>query len=200
MLIDLSVALNENTPAYPGDPVFTSAESATLAANGYVGHGLTLGTHTGTHIDAPAHMLADGQTLDAYELTTFVGHGKLIDGFSIEAVTQANLQPGDIALFNTGTSSRLHEPSYFTDYPVMGSDIAELLISLGVKLVGLDTCSADSTPDFTVHKQLLGARILIIENLTNLQALQGFDFEVIALPLKLALDGAPARVVAVVVQ
>jgi kynurenine formamidase len=65
-------------------------------------------------------------------------------------------------------------------------------------MVGFDTCSADILPDFPVHKILLGNDMLIIENLTNIEQLSGHSFTVYALPIKLVVDGAPARVIAVI--
>lgn len=196
MLIDISVQLDDRTPAYPGDPKIEIVRNGTFESDGCVGHSVTLGTHTGTHIDAPAHMIEGSKTLGDVSLECFIGKGKLVEGFSIEAIDTAGVEPGDIVLFYTTASLRYYGPSYFVDYPVMSDDVAAHLIKKEVKLVGLDTCSADNEPGFPVHKRLLGAGIPIIENLTNLIELRGKNFHVYALPLKLNLDGAPARVVA----
>lgn len=196
MLIDLSIALDNTTPAYPGDPTISLSLSATFVNDGYVGHALQMGTHTGTHIDAPAHMIEGGDKLGTIALDRFIGPGKLIEGFSIEAAQAAQLAAGDIALFYTGTSDRLHEAGYFTDYPAMDATLAEYLIDKGVRLVGVDTCSIDNSEGFPIHKKLLGAGIPLVENLTNLTSLRGAAFRVYALPLKLDDDGAPARVIA----
>lgn len=196
MLIDLSIKIDNQTPVYPGDPPIRLDEASTIEAGGYVLHMLTVGTHGGTHIDAPAHMLADGATLDALPLTSFIGRGKVIEGLSLEAVQAARLEAGDIAVFNTGMWQRIAEPGYFTDYPVMDQAVVEYLVSAGVKLVGLDTCSVDNTDGFPIHKRLLGAGIPIVENLSNLSAIKGKEFRFIALPLRIDADGAPARAVA----
>lgn len=198
MIIDLSVTLSESTPVYPGDPAPRIRRDTTVTENGYLGHTLTLGTHNGTHIDAPAHMIEGAATLGQISLETFVGPGKLVDGFSLEAVKAAGVEAGDIVLFNTGTYKRFRENDYFTDFPVMPMEVADYLVEAGVKLVGIDTGSADKEDGFPIHKRLLGAGIPIIETLTNLDALQSKRFDVYALPLKSDLDGAPARVIAVV--
>jgi kynurenine formamidase len=198
MIIDLSVALNQDTPAYPGDPKISITQSATYASDGCLGHAVQLGTHTGTHIDAPAHMIAGSPTLGTIDIDTFIGRGKLVQGLTQEALDTAHIEPGDIVLFDTNTAERLYDPSYFSDYPIMPDFIIKYLITNKVKLVGLDTCSADNADGFPIHKKLLAAGIPIIENLTNLPALHRQSFQVFAVPLKLDLDGAPARVFAVV--
>ncbi len=198
MIVDLSVALNQETPVYPGDPKIDIRQFAGLATEGYLGHSLHLGTHTGTHIDAPAHMIEGAQTLGKIPLEVFMGKAKLVQGATIKAVENAEVGAGDIVIFDTGTSERLYDASYFTDYPVLSEDVTDYLLKKKVKLVGLDTCSADNTASFPVHKKLLSAGVPIVENLTNLSALRDQTFQFFALPLKLDLDGAPTRAFAVI--
>lgn len=197
--IDLSIAVTAQTPVYPGDPFVDIQVAGTYEKEGYWGHQITLGNHAGTHIDAPAHMIKGAPTLDAFGPEEFVGNCCYIDvrnGYSLEAVQQAQPQAGDIVVFDTGMAAHFNEPTYFTDFPVMNLDIAEYLVACGVKMVGLDTCSADNSPGFAIHKKLLGSNILIIENLTNIAALKGVSATIYALPIKLSLDAAPARVIA----
>lgn len=197
--IDLSVTLTAQTPVYPGDPAIKVEPTGIIEKDGYTDHLVSFGNHTGTHIDAPLHMIAGGKTLDAYEPKQFIGRGCIVDardGFNREALQAANIQPGDIVLFYTGMSEHYHEPIYFETYPVMSQDIAQWLINRKIKMVGVDAGSVDSQDDFPIHKVLLGAEVLIIENLTNLKELLGKDFMVYALPVKLDIDGAPARVLA----
>lgn len=199
MIIDLSVHLDDRTPAYPGDPHYEAHMAGTFERDGYSGHAISMGTHTGTHIDAPAHMLPEGGNIDLFPASRFVGRGCYVDasgGFSVEALELADMQPGDIVLFDTGTAPRFYEPDYFTRFPVMSPGVSRYLVDKQISMVGVDTCSIDTTPDFSNHKTLLGAQILVIENLTNLGALAGREFKVYALPLALGLDAAPARVIA----
>lgn len=200
MFIDLSVKLNKDTPAYPGDPKIGIAVSETFEKDGCLGHGISMGTHTGTHIDAPAHMIQGGKSFDSFDTGTFVGRVCYIavkNGvFSIEDVHSADIRQGDIVLFDTGMSQQYYEPVYFENYPAMTAEIAQYLIDRKVKMVGVDTCSIDNDPRFVIHKLLLGSDILIIENLTNLDKLATLEATIYALPLNLALDAAPARVIA----
>lgn len=198
MLVDLSVPLNEQTPVYPGDPQTTVRQNGILAKDGYEDHFVGVGTHVGTHIDAPRHMIEGGKTLDQIPLEQFSGRGlyiKVEGVFDIEKVKMVPIQEGDIILFHTAMSDLYDQPEYYESYPAMSEDIAHYLAGKKVKMVGVDMCSPDKSP-FPVHKIFLEKEILIIENLTNLSALAGKEFKIFAFPIKLTLDGAPARVVA----
>jgi arylformamidase len=198
-LIDLSVIVNEHTPVYPGDPTVKIEQVGVLDRDGYIDHIVSMDTHTGTHIDAPLHMLKDGKSLDKFSPDKFVGRGRYVnvsEGFNIDILVQAKIEEGDIVLFHTGMSDHFYESAYYESYPAMSEEIAQYLIEHKVKMVGLDTGSADNVDGFPIHKLLLGADILIIENVSNLDTLAGKDFTVYALPMKLQLDGSPARVFA----
>lgn len=200
MIIDLSHQLNNDTPVYPGDAEVKISAVDSFEENGYLGHDIGLGTHSGTHIDAPAHMIPGGKTLDEFSVDMFIGRCCYIfleNGiFTMEAVQAADIQQGDIVIFDTQMSHQFTKPSYFTDYPVMSDEIAQYLVDKKVKMVGVDTCSVDNNPNFIVHKTLLSNDILIIENLTNIEQLANYPATIYALPIKLNLDGAPARVIA----
>ncbi len=197
MIIDLSVKVDEATPIYPGDPSIKIETAGVFDRDGWCDHLLSIGTHVGTHIDAPMHMLADGKSLDKMPIEQFVGRGVCVDvssGFG--GVKSVDIQSGDIVLLHTGMGDKYHDPVYFETYPVMPEEIANYLIGRGSKMIGIDACSVDDVDGFPIHKLLLGKQVLIIENLTNLEQLFGKEFRVYALPLKLTVDGAPARVIA----
>lgn len=198
MYIDLSVPVNELTPVYPGDPATKIAPAGVLANDGYCDHYISMGTHVGTHIDAPMHMLEDGKSLDQVPLEQFIGNGKLVwvTGNDFEAVKAAGIQEGDIVLFQTGMSDKYKDPVYFEDYPAMSEEVANYLVETKVKMVGVDTCSVDNQDGFPIHKLLLAGNVLIIENLTNLRQLADKNFTIYALPINLQIDGSPARVIA----
>jgi arylformamidase len=86
-------------------------------------------------------------------------------------------------------------PEYFQKYPAIPNNVANYLIEKAIKIVGIDSCSVDHK-EFNAHKLFLQNEILIIENLTNLSMLSGKDFNIIAFPLNVSLDGSPIRVVA----
>ena len=198
MLVDLSVPLNERTPVYPGDPQTTIRSNGILAKDGYEDHFVCVGTHVGTHIDAPRHMIEGGKTLDQIPIEQFSGRGvyvKVEGVFDLDKVKKAPIQAGDIVVFHTNMSDLYDQSEYHESYPVITEDIARDLAGKNIKMIGVDMCSPDKEP-FPVHKILLGSEILIIENLTNLGTLAGKEFKIFAFPIKLTLDGAPARVIA----
>lgn len=200
-IIDISVPVNEDTPAYPGDPKIKIEKIGTFDEDTYNDHKVSFGIHSsGTHIDAPLHMVKDGKSLDQIPIEKFVGRGRLIKvngNFDIEFVKNADIQEGDIVLFYTGMANVYgQDDKYYGDErPEITEEIANYLVEKKIKMIGLDMCSPDKEP-FPVHRILLGNEILIIENLTNLDQLDGKEFTVYALPINLQLDGGPARVIA----
>lgn len=201
--IDLSVPINEDTPVYPGDPTTKIQPAGILEKDGYEDHYVCIGTHVGTHVDAPRHMVANSKSLDQIPIEQFTGRGICIKvdnkNFNLEQIKQANIQEGDIALFQTGMSNFYHQSEYYDGYPAITEEIANYLVERKVKMVGVDMCSVDHEP-FPVHRILLKNNVLIIENLTNLAELAGKEFKIYAFPIKLQFDGAPTRVIAEIIK
>jgi arylformamidase len=199
MLIDLSVDLNEKTPVYPGDPETKINPAGIFETSGYQDHYVCMGTHVGTHMDAPSHMISGGKNLNEFPIEKFSGGGVYIrmnEDFDAEEIKKSDIQEGDIVLFHTGMSEKYHDSTYFEKYPAMSEEIAVWLVEKKVKMVGVDTCSVDNIENFPIHKILLRGEVLIIENLSNLKELVGKSFKIHAFPIKLQINGAPVRVVA----
>lgn len=197
MLIDLTVPLNEKTPTYPGDPKTKIEKGGVLEKDGFTDHYLSVGTHVGTHIDAPLHMV-NGKTLDQFRVDKFVGRGVYVDvrsGFDLSEIKSKDIQEGDIVLFNTGMIKHYHNKEYYEKYEAIPEEVANYLVERKVSMVGMDMSGPDHDP-FPIHKILLSNEVLIIENLCNLEKLAGKECTVYALPIKLEVDGAPARVIA----
>jgi len=199
--VDLSWPLTSQTPIDPEDSAPQIKPIAQVEADGFTMHEITVGTHIGTHVDAPIHMLAAGKTLDQFPVERFIGRGRYIDVtdgvFSIEKLRLAKVAAGDIVLFHTGMSAKNTAPEYFRDYPAIPEGVAEYLVEQNVKMVGVDMYGPDHAP-YAIHRILLGGDVLIAENLANLDKLAGKQFTVYALPLNVAVDGAPARIIAAV--
>lgn len=199
--IDLTRPFNASVPAFPGDPPSVLERITTIEEHGFASHHFAASVHTGTHIDAPAHMLEGGKLLSDIGVERFFGRGVLVDARGTAAVTATalkgvELRRGDIVLVLTGWSAQYGNQRYFSDYPELSPSFARLLADAHVSLVGMDTPSPDR-PHYLVHKLLLGHDIYIIENLIHLEDLRGTkDFEVVALPAYWEADGAPIRVVA----
>lgn len=203
---DVSLLLRPDLPVYPGDPQF---EQRVLGAhdpsepNRLQTSLLSLGTHTGTHIDAPRHLFADGLSIDQLDPGLFHGPARVLDlrgrGPTLEA---ADLRPLDLAgverlLLRTDNSDRLDGP-YRPDFVHLGLDAAEHLKSLAdLRLVGIDWLSieAPDDPGLPVHRCLLGGErpILILESI-DLRCVPAGEYLLVCLPLRIAdADGAPAR-------
>jgi kynurenine formamidase len=200
-LIDLTHTFTADMPVYPGDPKPQVTQAAHISKDGYNDCCLHGGMHIGTHMDAPWHMIAAGAKMSEIPVTQFFGRGVLVDACSAQTVEAARLDgvglnKGDIVLVMTGWSARFRSPDYYGDFPTIEPAFAERLVAAQVSILGLDTPSPDRPP-FAVHKILLSRNILIIENLTGLDALAGAGaFDVSAAPAKFDWDAAPVRVVA----
>jgi arylformamidase len=195
---DLTHEIVSHLPVYPGDLDPQVSVVTTLVRDGFTTSSVTIGTHAGTHIDAPIHMIKQGKRLGDYSLKRFMLPAVCIDvrqGFDADVI-RAHAHAGCGVLFYTAASDYFHEVRYWHEYMTMPDDIVAILIGQGVSLVGIDAGSFDIDAQFPIHKKLLAADILLIENLTNLTSVANKAFQLIALPLKLAHDGAPARVIA----
>ena len=103
--VDLTMSVNDQMPVDPADPPPKIKSVASVEQDGYTLHTITIGTHLGTHMDAPIHMIAGAKTLDQFPVDTFVGRGRLITlkdkTYSLADVQAADIRPGDIVLFCT---------------------------------------------------------------------------------------------------
>ena len=192
---------------FPGD---MTPEIERLEADGFRTANLSLCTHTGTHMDAPAHLCSESVTLDMMPPETFWGLALLTDvrcaaGRGIEISDIAphadKLAEADFLLLYTGWEDKFGTEEYLAGFPTLSREAAQYALSLGIRGFGFDTISADAVDSETcpIHRTLLGAGALIIENLRGLYALpEGETFLLAALPMPLAnADGAPARVTAI---
>lgn len=207
-LIDLSHPIRAGMPVWPGDPEVTIEPAAAVSTHGYNLARLHLGSQTGTHVDAPFHVDDALPTLDRIPLERFCGPGRLVDlRGHVGAIGAAHLppmEPGDVLLLHTGTSARWDTPGY-AEHPWLDEAAARAIVAAGVRTVGIDAPSVDRPGDAALpaHHVLAAAHAVIVENLTNLDALPAPDaagepVTVWLLPLPLAgTDGAPVRAVAV---
>jgi len=208
-LLDITLTLSPNLPVWPGDPPVEVARVSDLAA-GDPWSLTRLGTsaHAGTHVDAPAHFLADGATVEALDLDALIGPARVvalpdIDAIDASALEALELPPStERLLLRTANSDRrargVPESEILADFVALAADGARWLVERGLRLVGIDGPSIAPLDDIDApHRVLLGAGLVIVEGLDLAQAAPG-DYELLCLPLKLAgADGAPARVVLV---
>jgi arylformamidase len=209
-LIDLTMPLSARTIPFPGhpptelEPLHTSSETEGL-------HNTVMRSslHTGTHIDAPSHFMADGASIDQIPIERFWRPALRLDLGVTEARATIDLarlqaagfspaQVGEaILVLATGWTDRAWQSErLFEDMPVLGEDAAVAIAAARPAALGLDF-AVDGGPPWPNHAALLGAEVALIENLMGLRALPREGFEVIAFPQRLAGESAaPARVVA----
>ena len=199
-LIDISHTLSEATPVFPGDYKTTLSKNTTLEKDYYNAYLLQSGLHTGTHIDAPMHLVDDTRTMDEFPLDCFCGNGVLLDvrgetTIAMKPIYREIVGEQSIVLLLTGFDEVYHTEEYFTQHPVVGDALASFLLSRKIKMLGMDMPAPDFAP-YTFHRELLSNGIFVLENLTNLQCLTGVPgFEVIALPLKIGAEASFVRAV-----
>ena len=211
-IIDLTHLLNEQMQVYPDTPPPSFEVTNTVYKDGYTEHRISMPSHTGTHIDAPHHILQDAKPLDKFPLEKFTGRAIVIDCLGRDEISLEYLQlfedkivAVEFILFFTGWQNRWNTEKYFENCPVPTREAAEWMTTFNLKGVGVDAFSLDkinsalnvSEDSLPNHYIFLRKEILLIENLTNLDKLQGHIFTFQCFPIKVEnADGSPVRAVA----
>lgn len=207
-IYDVSVTLSATTPTYPGDPKIEIIDWARLAAGDAANVSLLhFGAHSGTHIDAPVHFIADGPTVQSLPLSTLIGKAEVIEvppdiGVIDESfVSRACAGDSERVLFKTRNSDFWSSPEngFRVDYTYIDAAAAQLLVELGTQLVGIDYLSIEAyqSKTFATHHVFLSSGVVVLEGL-DLREITPGSYELICLPLKIAGgsgDGAPARAI-----
>lgn len=208
MLIDLTRTIRPGMPVYPGTTPPEIRQGATLDEDGFAEKVVTFFSHTGTHMDAPAHIIPGGATLDMLPMDSFHGAGLIVDVRGMDTIDvavfrehEADLLSASYLVLRTGWEEKWGSDDYFVDFPVMTLEAARFIAELSISGVAVDAISVDPVDSMTldVHHVLLKAGIVIVENVCNLDALQSKQFTFCALPLKIDdADGAPVRAVGII--
>jgi kynurenine formamidase len=198
--------MRDGQPNFPGDPVLRVSAHATIEKQRCNVSQLAMGSHQGTHLDAPYHFVADGKRLDQMPLDWFFGPASLLRihkpaGSEITTADflpfEHRLVPGARIVYETGWYQQYGQDNYFTDFPSLTQEAAAYLASRRIRLLGMDT-PTPSRDYYEVHHllQQQPAEIVIVESLANLDQLTP-DFFFIGFPLRLeGGDGSPIRAVA----
>jgi arylformamidase len=201
-IFDISQTLQESIAVWPGDPEFRiswvsriqDGEAANVSA-------LQMGTHVGTHLDAPLHLDDAGCGVETIRLHQLIGPARVLEFGAKDCI-----QLSDLARFDLQGVSRVlmktfagetPESVFAKDYAFLSEDAAEYLAGSGVVLLGVDAPSVDAwnSESLSVHRILLKQKIAILEGL-RLGSVPAGDYELICLPLKLdGRDGAPVRAI-----
>jgi len=204
--IDVTATLDPaRTPVYRGDAPMKFAFLKDLRkGDKFTLSVYSMGAHSGTHIDAPMHFIANGAPIDQVPLTALIGAARIIDiPDSVQGIDAAELNRHDWkgttrVLFRTRSTLRgWMDSAFHTDFAYIAPDAAQLLADAGVVLVGVDYISAEQfgAPAPRTHQILLGKGIPIVEGL-DLRAVQAGDYDLVVLPLKVrGHEGAPARAI-----
>lgn len=205
-LVDLSLPLRSDMPHFDGTPPVYLAQSHRLDDAGYRMCTVLLGTHSGTHLDAPSHFLADGASVDQIGLDRCVGEAVVLDlshKRPFAPITVNDLREAGAPdacgrlLIRTDWDLQFGSPGYFTDFPPLAPESASWLAVSGTVLVGLDIPSLHQSDYPRMHEEMLAAGIVIVESLARLRDLTQRRVLFSALPIKLAgADGAPVRAAA----
>lgn len=208
IVVDLSHPVVTGMPVYPGDPEVTIAPALSVVADGVAVSTLHIGSHSGTHLDAPSHSIVGGRTVDQIPLELLLGRARVLRARlgAGEEIGVRDLLPGlpdqlpSIVLVETGWDRHFGD-SEAVHHPFLSLEAVEALWARGVRVLGVDALSPDPSghPELAglpVHEFWLGRDGVIVEDLTRLGTLPD-EVEVSLLPLRLAgVDGSPIRAVA----
>ena len=209
-VIDLTHVIEEGMPVYPGTEPPILEPASTCEKDGFKETRVSMFTHTGTHMDPPAHLFSGRTTLDAFPPEQFIGKALVIDCTDLdegEPITMEHLKPygqkaedADFLLFNLGWDARWGTDSYFGDYPCIGDGVLDFVLEGDYKGIGFDVIGLDPIADenLTRHKRLFENKDIVnIENLCNLGLCGSELFWFSCFPLMIAdCDGSPIRAVA----
>lgn len=209
--IDISFPIDEKIAIYPNNPIYEiervtdvdSGDNATVSR-------ITMGTHTGTHIDAPAHFIQGGKTLDQIPLERMNGEAVVINfcgsvddyptDITCEMLMQYDIHRDDIVILKTHNTDVWKGDRIIDDYVTLTYDAASYLVDIGVKMVGIDYLTIERPrhkreEGKSIHKTLLGNDVLICEGLSLASVLEG-RYEFLCLPINVSgVDGLSVRCV-----
>lgn len=204
-IYDATILLHPALPTWDGEPGPDCRPIKRIGVDGEPAQVslLTVGTHAGTHVDAPAHFIPGAAGVDALPLEALVGPCRVVE---VETPGRRTIEPADLEpiaagaarlLLKTASGSFWGEPAFRRDFVALSGAAAAWLVDRGARLVGIDYLSVDpyDADPAAAHLTLLGAGVVVLEGL-DLRHVPAGEYDLAALPLKLAgADGAPARVV-----
>jgi len=205
MIYDVSVPIAAGMPVWPSDPPLKlTAQNHVSRDKSHTVHvtNIEMGSHTGTHIDAPFHFIPDGRRLSEIPLDDLVGPATVIQIAGVASITRQHLEALNWSniqrvLFKTDNSEHWNDGVFYENFVYLEPEAAQFLVDHGIRLVGIDYLSIDpyKSPKHPAHFTLLPKNVIIIEGL-NLSHVAPGRYRMVALPLNLqGSDGAPTRVI-----
>jgi arylformamidase len=198
---DISVPIRSDMPIYAGDPHVELERASSIAEGGHANVSkLSMGVHTGTHVDAPVHFLEGAPGMESVSLDALCGPAVVVDGTRLDGDTigQSDLESlylpegAERIILKTRNSELWNQDAFTRDFLRLDGSGARYLISRGVRTIGIDYLSVG---DHEAHRELLGAGVVPVEGL-DLRKIAPGAYTLICLPLDLVgSDGAPARTI-----
>ncbi|MHB0870738.1 MAG: cyclase family protein [Chloroflexota bacterium] len=205
-IYDITLPISGALPVWPGDPVFEIVPVSSPAAGDEAAVSkLQMGSHSGTHLDAPSHLFPSAETVDRIPLESLVGDAwvsrlpmelSLVTGRSLEA---AGIPEGTRRLLLSTANGGLWERSpwsFSEQYVALSPDAAEWVVARGIQMLGIDYLSVDpaGASGLPAHRTLLSRGVVVVEGL-DLRRVPAGPYQLVCLPLRLeGADGAPVRV------
>jgi arylformamidase len=204
-IFDISVPITTAMPVYKGDAAVILERTAEVSrGDPYTLTRIGMSAHTGTHIDAPAHFIPGGRTIQQLDLDALIGPVRVVDLSAVEReITRRDLQSAERSeqveriLLKTRNSALWGQQGFREDYVALAADGAQWLVDRGARLVGIDYLSVEAfgSLDFAAHHILLNAGVVVLEGV-NLDGIAPGAYQLICLPLRIeGAEGAPARAV-----
>lgn len=200
-IIDISMKISGGMITYEGDPKVKIEEMKNISEDGVVVSRICMGLHSGTHVDAPAHYLKIGESIDNINLDSLIGRAKVCDLTHVSDfikdydLEKCNVKKGEILLLKTRNSELLKRKEFSTDFVYLNEDAADYLLAQEIKAVGVDYLSVEKfNSEYNyVHKKFLSNKIPIIEGL-DLGNVEPGIYKLFCLPLKImGGEAAPSR-------
>lgn len=201
-MVDISVPLREDMVVWPGEEDFSLTEGQRLEKGDPCNStSISLGVHTGTHVDAPWHFVEEGEKIDEIDLDVLIGPVYVLDFRSAKEVDAQMLEDSDLPddalrlLLRTSNSELWSRTDRFRkDYVALTADAARWVVNRGIRCIGIDYLSIQKYDDPPLtHETLLRAGVAILEGL-NLNRVPAGQYKLLCLPLRLSgCEAAPAR-------
>jgi arylformamidase len=203
-VIDITTGISEKTPVYEGDPIPIFEKVSSIGKDGFMVTRINIGTHTGTHVDAPLHLYEGGQSVADIDSGSLMGKAVLLDlSLGEGPVTDVELEKAyrlhsvkdsDVILIKTRDYSKSPAESLESGR-LLAATAGKWIFDNGFRVVGVDTLSVDEDVSLPNHHLFLSNNVNIVEYL-NLKDVNEGAYIFICLPLKLeSCDGAPSRAI-----
>lgn len=198
---DITVPIQVDMPIYAGDPDVELERVSSIADGGHANVSkLSMGVHTGTHVDAPVHFIEGAPGMESVSLDALCGPAVVVDGTSIsgDCIGESHLEAIEIpegaerVLLKTRNSELWNQKEFTRDFLRLDGSGARFVVARGIRTIGIDYLSVG---DHEAHRELLGAGVVPVEGL-DLREIEPGEYTFVCLPLDLVgSDGAPARAI-----